>query len=334
MKCLSLVVLTILWCGTSSLCLADADTSPTSYGGIHVQRSFVTKNDPSGGTLSYSTSPNAAAAYNSDMAVYFQSPKPDYSIDKDNSPIGVVGFFAAAEEHINSDSDTNISQHSLAAEVGLDDRATWIFEDKNPPPVAHGEPYRYHQFLLYTTLGLQFQSTQRGDLHKLLASVRFLPTAQDLAMGGDYLSFPDFRYLGDSGTHHLKFGWAPTLGVDLGGTTHDTVPIVKPKPGSKPASPPLETREPVCRLVAGVHPTLGFDYLKLLTNNTIEDSSLYLDDTFYVLVPESRAVNIFSSGLNIGFNKTASLDFYYKIGRDAPTFRKVESFNIGLSFKF
>ena len=114
----------------------------------------------------------------------------------------------------------------------------------------------------------------------------------------------------------ITFQHEDTFGFDAGGTTKGKTNSVEDDTG-------------VFRLTSECHPQLNLNFIQI--PKYLDGVTLYADDIFRYLVPEARGVNFLTCGAEFHFNKNFGFTFSYKIGRDAPAFKKVDTFNFGFS---
>jgi len=281
---------------------------------FHLQRSFISKEIRDGAAFSLTKAPSTNVGYNADFALVYnplrELEKVHFFPDQDGQHYDDhVHLFAALEGHVNSDPSPKVSQHNLLAEIGLDELKNW--SPRNVPLDK--------AFSTYSRLTFRYESSQRGDVQKALASLRVYPIYQPIAIES-IKTIPDWQSPGGE-DYTLGFWHEESLGFDAGGTTRGQTKS-------------LESDNGVFRLVAHVRPEVRLNFLRGVIPFNPKNVSLYADDTFMFLTTENRGVNFLTTGVNVDMTDNVGIQVYYKVGRAEPVFQKVESINVGLSAKF
>jgi hypothetical protein len=312
--------------GSKSKTLDSTSVSPVNYfKGLTFQRSYIDKmvseppsfsfSEPQQSSTTSTYTLDAALVYNADLTL------PNPNADPKNPFTDSFGLVGAVDAHVSSDSSSSASEHSLAGEAGL----SWL-RDWTP-----NNPSLDNSFESYMTLTGTYESSQSGETQKALAVYRFTPIYWPPGAELGTILYHD--QLADKDNYdnaYITFVHEETLGFDGGGTTKGTTTGVENQTG-------------VFRLVGEFHPKLTFNTSSIFATATgigseigdrIKSIDIYADDIVRYLAPEARGVNFLSTGIDVNFNEDFGVTFYYKIGRDAPVFQKVESFNFGLTGSF
>jgi hypothetical protein len=290
--------------------------TPDSFlpAGLHLQKSFSDKQLADGAVFSYSrpSSSNESETYSADFALVY---KPQSALNNvhfvpnrgDEYERDQVSIFGVIEGHVSSDPNPKASEHNFIAQLGFDDFLKW----------SSTETKKFDSFYTYSTTAVRYESTQRGDVQKLLASVRIFPIFAPIGAGREKI-LPDWNdYDGDKSS--IGFIHEESFGADVGGTTRGV------------SNSTLESDNTVGRLVVHFRPELRLNFLKGFVPKGV---SVYGDDTFNYLISSRRPANFVQAGVNLQFTDNLGLQFFYKEGEAPPQFNKVESINVGITAKF
>jgi hypothetical protein len=202
----------------------------------------------------------------------------------------------------------------VAAEVGISDLHILTPRPDESQPDAD-ELFTKNAFSMYSTGAIDYESSQRGDNQKVLFSARTIPIYLNWGFDGPVTIVADKS---DPTTPLVALEHEENAGFDLGLTTRGKADS-------------LENQSIIFRLDAEVGPKLDLNFIKIA--GILNGVSIYADDTFRGLMPEERIANFLNTGVAFNLSNNFGFTIYYKVGRDAPTFQKVESFNFGISGK-
>jgi hypothetical protein len=172
----------------------------------------------------------------------------------------------------------------------------------------------------YTSVSLKYEGDQDFDTQKLMAEIVFTPTKRKLALGkawppvqldssGRVKWYPPFQFL-----------WRPFLGFDMGHTFD--------------RGQSSETEETILRLQVRGRAQL---LLNLVTQALgLQETSIFLDNTFYYLPLEGRndTHNFLVAGIEFLVTENVSVGLTYKIGEEAPNFEQIKTFGGTIGIRF
>ncbi|HYE19667.1 MAG TPA: hypothetical protein VEA69_14545 [Tepidisphaeraceae bacterium] len=124
----------------------------------------------------------------------------------------------------------------------------------------------------------------------------------------------------------VEFQWRPFFGLDVGKT------LDRPAPEAGDPPPP---NDEILRLFVRVRAVLHLN--GLASDLSLNAVQVYAEETFYYLPlgdEPDHTRNFFTTGVEFYFTPDVALTLSYKIGEDAPTFGRAESFSVGLGLKF
>jgi len=215
-----------------SISLSDSGGKPSgslekSPFTLSLQKSFTNKISSDGAAFSYAraSSSSATATYNADFALVLQEQTPLFRLrpDQPASKSSATGF-AVLEGHLNSNPDTNVSEHDLIAQVGLDDFENW----------------QQDVFQTDLKLSAKYESSQSANVQKAVASLRLFPICEPIGIDQELNIIKGV----------LGFQHEVNVGIDAGGTTRGV------------GASTLEKENGVFRLVGEFHPELDLDFLR------------------------------------------------------------------------
>lgn len=173
----------------------------------------------------------------------------------------------------------------------------------------------------FTSVSLKYESDQDFDTQKLMAEMVFTPTIRKLALGVPWPKAPTEQSSGHAKQYPpFQFLWRPFLGLDVGHT------LVKGQSA--------ETEETILRLQVRGRAKL---LLNLVTQALrLQETSIFLDNTFYYLPLEGRndTHNFLVAGIEFLVAENVIIGFTYKVGEEAPNFEQIETFGGTIGIRF
>jgi hypothetical protein len=201
--------------------------------------------------------------------------------------------------------EANLTSAETEATDAIKSRATFrIYHSSKASPAEQARQIFDNEAYL---ISFRHEASQSFDFQTLAAELQVLPTKKRWHMGQARPLF---------GSKNVRFRWQPVLGVDLGSTIA----------GATPA----ENGE-VIRLLGRAK--ADFILKRFLG---VENVVVFVDNSFYHL-PNAigrQDFNYLSSGIEFPLNDFISLVASYKVGREAPTFQKVEVIGASIGVKF
>jgi hypothetical protein len=176
---------------------------------------------------------------------------------------------------------------------------------------------------LIADASVKYEASRDFDTEKLIAEFQFRPQILDWGVGQRLELFGESEGVGGKLTRRAPVDllWRPFFRVDVGETL------------DAPANA-AEAEDTVLRLVGVVEGKLFFN--KFANALGMYEVSLSATEKFHYLPLEDgrRNFNFFSTGVHFLPSPDVSINLTYDIGRDAPTFEKVEMLRLGVGLRF
>jgi hypothetical protein len=303
--------------------------------GLSLQRSFA-KGGEQPAEFSVTNAVGKDVSYGADFALKYDLkrlfrpvPRPDAPEPVRRRTDPVFSPFASLEVHV-TDIDAKDSEDAIRLRIG-----TEIDQFVSDPIPNNGVPELFGH---YWSVSGKYEADSDLDVEKLMIEVLWSPTIPELALGErqslDAIIRTAQGRAAPAESDEVfrtgpEFRWRPILGLDFGRT------LDRPLGDTLAKEQALEREDTILRLSTRVRGSIFLpDVARALT---IDDVEIFGDNVFYYLPLEDETDhthNFLTAGVALYFSKSVSLNFTYKVGRDAPKFEEVESVGLALGLKF